>query len=181
MVFKMYLRAGITLPSVSSAHPGIPRIVANGTIINIAIPDNPRPAISHDFRVGDTSDPWTPPYVIPKAPSTYTFINTGRHLLIAFDVLFDATFGYYGLIDVPQWCGNSYSTIRLLRCIDMCLGSNMVPGCCKEYVSIAATNGLTVEICECNPNISSPHHIKVSMAGLLVSYITKNLHQSRHK
>lgn len=96
----MYLRAGITLPSVPSNLPGIPRIVANGTIVNVAIPDSLRPVVQHTFRVGDTSDPWTPPYVIPKAPSTETFINTGRYLLVAFDVLFDATFGYYGLMDV---------------------------------------------------------------------------------
>lgn len=96
----MYLRAGVTLPSVSSGLPGVPFIVANGTMVNVAIPDSQSPAILHAFRVADTSDPWTPPYVIPQAPSTDTFINTGRHLLAAFDVLFDATFGYYGLIDV---------------------------------------------------------------------------------
>lgn len=100
MAFKMYLRAGITLPSVSSTLPGIPRIVADGTIVNVVIPNSPRPVISHAFQVGNTSEPWTPPYVIPKAPSNDTFINTGRHLLVAFDVLFDATFGYYGLTDV---------------------------------------------------------------------------------
>lgn len=100
MISQMYLRAGITLPSVPSTLPGISRIVSNGTIVNVAIPDGVTPAILHTFRVGDFSDPWTPPYVIPEASSTQAYINTGRHLLVAFDAMFDAKFGYYGLRDV---------------------------------------------------------------------------------
>ena len=48
------------------------------------------------FTVGQ-GDPIAPSQVLVNSPMTKAFVNTGRHALRRYDVLFDADGGWFGL------------------------------------------------------------------------------------
>ncbi len=53
--------------------------------------------LHYDFKAGDSADPLTPRRVTWITPTHGAFVNTGLRALSAFDYLYDADGGYFGL------------------------------------------------------------------------------------
>jgi len=68
--------------------------LANSTEVKVSFPDDAAPVAEYRFQVGS---PQAPTAVIVTRPSDQAFVNTGRHMLRQFDVLFDADGGWFGL------------------------------------------------------------------------------------
>ncbi|MDA8523498.1 hypothetical protein [Acidovorax sp. NCPPB 4044] len=66
----------------------------DGTRVQVMFPGAQSPVAEYDFRVGDAAAPQS---VLVNSPGRPAFVNTGRHMLRQFDVLYDAEGGWYGL------------------------------------------------------------------------------------
>ncbi|MGQ9366958.1 hypothetical protein [Azospirillum sp. ST 5-10] len=64
--------------------------------VEVRFPGAGRPIATYGFTVG-SGDPLAPSAVIVNRPGTPAFVNTGRHVIRGFDVLFDADGGWFGL------------------------------------------------------------------------------------
>ena len=79
------------------------RGLANGSRVRVSFqPAAGGPAPSYGFTVGDTTNPTTPSVVITSIDSAAVFVNTGRHLLRAYEVAYDADGGFFGLRPSPS-------------------------------------------------------------------------------
>ncbi|MFI5302592.1 MAG: hypothetical protein ACHREM_31260 [Polyangiales bacterium] len=87
-----------TSPMPTSVIDATTNRLVTGTAVSIAIPDATSPALTFSFTTGATNDA-TPSFVTwsDHLHSGHPFINTGRHLLAAADVYFDAKNGQYGV------------------------------------------------------------------------------------
>ncbi|WCM93019.1 hypothetical protein M5C99_22250 [Acidovorax sp. NCPPB 2350] len=65
-----------------------------GTPVQVMFPGAQAPVAQYDFRVGDAAAPQA---VLVNKPGSPAFVNTGRHMLRQYDVLFDAEGGWFGL------------------------------------------------------------------------------------
>ncbi|EPX58030.1 hypothetical protein D187_004319 [Cystobacter fuscus DSM 2262] len=70
---------------------------------------NEAPIASYTFTVGNTPppNPLQPAQVITSTKGKSAFVNTGRHFLRGFDVLYDADGGFFGL----KWTGAADSAV----------------------------------------------------------------------
>ncbi|GKT16763.1 hypothetical protein AVHY2522_12875 [Acidovorax sp. SUPP2522] len=99
-IAQMYLTAAdpSALPTAQIPNPsrrGQPVTgLKDGTRVQVMFPDAQAPVAQYDFRVGDADAPQS---VLVNAPGRPAFVNTGRHLLRQFDLLYDAEGGWFGL------------------------------------------------------------------------------------
>jgi hypothetical protein len=98
-IATMYL--GVANPSALKTHtetnqnaktPG--KALDDGQTVTVTVPTTP--ATTFTFTVGQ-ADPAAPTQVLVNSPMTKAFVNTGRHALRRFEVLFDADGGWFGL------------------------------------------------------------------------------------
>ncbi|WP_052518942.1 hypothetical protein [Archangium violaceum] len=85
-------------PDLSVKGKKVP-VLVDGSQVTVRFPDNEAPVASYTFTVGDTAqaNPLAPAQVITTANGKTVFVNTGRHFLRGFNVLFDAEGGLFGL------------------------------------------------------------------------------------
>ncbi len=69
------------------------------TPVQVMFPGAQAPVAQYDFRVGDAAAPQA---VLVNSPGRPAFVNTGRHMLRQFDVLYDAEGGWFGLRPVRR-------------------------------------------------------------------------------
>jgi len=105
---QMYLTVTPRIPVDTVPRPNPSRhgasvgALADGSQVTVRFPGAASPVAHYTFRVGDTGNPMQPTIAIPSiVDTTATFVNTGRHFLRDFDVLFDAQGGWFGL----RWTG----------------------------------------------------------------------------
>ncbi|HET7230811.1 MAG TPA: hypothetical protein VFJ16_12455 [Longimicrobium sp.] len=119
---QMYLTVDSLIPvrTVRRPNPSIRGdsvgTLADGSRVVVRFPGEPMVAF-YTFVVGDTANPMAPVVAIPSIVDTasVTFVNTGRHFLRNFDVLFDAVEGWFGLRwtgPVPSPYGGVTQTLR---------------------------------------------------------------------
>ena len=70
------------------------KVLDDGQTVTVTVPT--APATTFAFTVGQ-GDPIAPSQVLVNSPMTKAFVNTGRHALRRYDVLFDADGGWFGL------------------------------------------------------------------------------------
>jgi hypothetical protein len=87
-------------PSTGNLVPGLP----NGARVRVSFPNAASPMAFYTFVVGG-ANPMQPTVALVNPAATPAFVNTGRHFLRDFDVLFDAVGGLYGL----RWTGPANS------------------------------------------------------------------------
>lgn len=99
-IAQMYLTVSdpSTLPTTQVPNPSRRGWTVTGlqpdTPVQVMFPGAQAPAAQYDFRVGDAAAPQA---VLVNSPGTPAFVNTGRHMLRQFDVLYDAEGGWFGL------------------------------------------------------------------------------------
>jgi hypothetical protein len=114
---QMYLSlpSDVQVRSVCASDPSVKKVQVNalqdGSRVAVRFPDDQNTIAFYSFIVGDEANPMLPdlvilprpqPCTLPLPPSNAaTFVNTGRHFLRRFDVLFDAEGGKFGL----RWTG----------------------------------------------------------------------------
>jgi hypothetical protein len=94
-------------PDLSVKGKNVP-VLADGSQVTVRFPDNNAPVAFYTFTVGDTTqaNPMAPAQVITSTNGKTAFVNTGRHFLRDFNVLYDAEGGLFGL----KWTGPANST-----------------------------------------------------------------------
>lgn len=70
------------------------KVLAPGETVRLTVPT--QPATTFAFTVGQP-DPAAPTQVLVNSPMATAFVNTGRHVLRRYEVLFDADGGWFGL------------------------------------------------------------------------------------
>lgn len=99
---SMYISTPAPATSVPTRNPNIhDRVVlvpalAAGTRVTVRIPGQQAQIGSYSFAAGDTTSRVAPALAMRTADAA-VFVNTGRHFYRAFDVLYDADGGFFGL------------------------------------------------------------------------------------
>ncbi len=84
---------------------GFIQVLADGTTVGVSLPGVPDPVAVDWFTVGDGT-PLEPRHVIPwQSATSPTFVNTGRHFLRRYQLLYDARNGYIGVKSQTGGCG----------------------------------------------------------------------------
>ncbi|MET0402524.1 MAG: hypothetical protein ABW123_08975 [Cystobacter sp.] len=101
---QMYLTVTSEVPThpahdLSGSKSKMVPVLDNGVQVIVNFPDDKASAGSYKFTVQDPppTDSMAPAQVITTANGKTVFVNTGRHFLRGYDVLFDAEGGLFGL------------------------------------------------------------------------------------
>jgi hypothetical protein len=95
----------VLAPDLSGPKRRVP-VLKDGSRVTVRFPGNDNPIAFYTFTVGDQSNPMGPAQVITSTNGTTAFVNTGRHFLRHFNVLYDAEAGLLGL----KWTGPANSS-----------------------------------------------------------------------
>lgn len=82
-------------PNPSEKGKLVPALAA-GSAVTVSVPATGTPAVTYSFTVGNPADTLQPSLVIVTGPGSPAFVNTGRHFLRGFEMLFDADGGWVG-------------------------------------------------------------------------------------
>jgi hypothetical protein len=101
-IAQMYLTVShpSQLPTQSVRNPSLKGAaatgLASGAEVTVSFPGVNRPVAQYSFTVGDTANEAAPSVVLVTHGDMPAFVNTGRHLLRAYEVAFDADGGWFG-------------------------------------------------------------------------------------
>jgi hypothetical protein len=124
--------AHLTPPVGSSVGPlaacpstGLRQCAPNGTVVTLYLPDQSAPVAVYSFVVGQSDNPLRPDGVVMVNGSA-VLLNTSRHFLGGFDLIYDEADGFVGY----RWTGNASGAHG---------GMNAAAGvpCCKRVVQSA--------------------------------------------
>ncbi|MFM2043031.1 MAG: hypothetical protein RLY86_1607 [Pseudomonadota bacterium] len=82
-------------PNPSEKGKEVPAL-PTGAEVKVTIPATGTPAATYSFTVGNAADTLQPSLVIVTSAGTPAFVNTGRHFLRGFEMLYDADGGWVG-------------------------------------------------------------------------------------
>ncbi|WP_224240417.1 hypothetical protein [Hyalangium gracile] len=94
----------VLAPDLSSPKRQVP-VLKDGSQVTVRFPGNDHPMAFYTFKVGDKGSDMQPAQVITTKNGKNAFVNTGRHFLRNFNVLYDAEGGLFGL----RWVGPANS------------------------------------------------------------------------
>ena len=87
----------LTLPPGTAVDTAAGGRLRDSSRVTVRVPATGDIAGSYTFTVGEAGNPAAPCHVSLTRPKPAAFVNTGEHFFRAFDVLFDADGGWFGL------------------------------------------------------------------------------------
>lgn len=103
----MYISTPVPVDTLRTTDPSDCESVAAlapGAQVTVRFPSDTGQVAFYSFTVGDSANRLQPSLAMP-ARDAKVFVNTGRHFYRAFNVLYDAVGGYFGL----RWIGSNAS------------------------------------------------------------------------